>query len=71
MHEHVIWETRNGRSVRILCTDKPGANCIVGYFMDDDCPDIFDWDFEGRSLWEDAPESDLIIPEGTGIGASE
>lgn len=67
----IIWRTRDGRKVRVLCTDKPGPNPITGCFMGDEYPSTFDWSIEGRFLEESAPESDLIIPDGFTLGAPD
>ena len=68
MSDHVIWETRDFRKVRILCTDKPGPFPIVGYFIGAKEPESLDWMHDGRLLDHREDYSDLVIPEGAVIG---
>ena len=68
---HVIWETKCGRSVRILCTDKPGRHPIVGYFIDSTAKIILHWTAAGRLMGSDDIRSDLIIPDGFNVGAPD
>lgn len=69
--DHVIWKTKGGRSVRILCTDKPGRYPIVGYFIDATDKIILHWTAAGRSMGSDDIRSDLIIPDGFTVGATD
>lgn len=71
MSEHLIWQTKGGHSVLILYTQKPGERPIVGYFVDEESPDAFDWKRNGRFLDNRDSTLDLIIPEGTVIWSSE
>lgn len=68
--EHVIWETRSGQKVRILCVDAPRKSPIAGYFIDDKMG-LYSWYGDGAFL--DTGEQsglDLIIPEGVTIGGA-
>lgn len=68
-NDPVIWETKCGCSVRILCTDKPGRYPIVGYFIDATDKIILHWTATGRLMGGDAiMMSDLVIPEGFNVG---
>ena len=69
MSEHVIWKTRDGREVRIVCTDKPGSYPIIGYYVDSSNY-VEAWLADGRFLDYTEHRSDLIVPEGVTIGES-
>ena len=67
----LIWESKDRRAVRILCTDKPGPHPIAGYFIDSMYKTIFHWTAEGVFVSGGAYGSDLIIPEGFNVGAPD
>lgn len=69
MNEHVIWKTRDGRKVRVVCTDRPGLYPIIGYYVEGS-DYIEAWLADGRFLDYAAHRSDLIIPEAVIIGES-
>jgi len=60
-------ETRDGRSVRILCTDMRGEYDIVGLAEQDGCEVVLTWLANGRylhpSLSPKGDERDLVIVE--------
>lgn len=67
----IIWLSNSGRNVRILCTDKPGAYPIVGYFIDSMCCTVLYWTAEGMLAGSGTPGSNLIIPDGFTVGAPD
>lgn len=67
--DHVIWKTKGGHKVRIVCTDGAGLFPIIGYFMD--YPDVQTWTQHGRYLLDRKSTNDLIIPDGFTVGAPD
>ena len=63
---HVIWETKGGHSVRIVCTDRAGLFPIIGYFVDGG--DVETWTRHGRYLLDRKHNNDLKIPDGFTVG---
>ena len=65
----VIWKTKGGHNVRIVCTDRAGLFPIIGYFMDSG--DIQAWTCHGRYILYQKHKNDLIIPKGFTVGAPD
>ena len=56
------YRTRNGESVRLLCTDGPGKQPVVGFVDGDDC--VHSWDAYGNFMKAGKSGLDLILDEG-------
>lgn len=56
-------QTRDGREVRVLCTDGPGARPVVGYV--DNMPLVYEWAISGKnqSRSEESIHDLINVPE--------
>jgi len=52
-------QTRDGRKVRVLCTDGPGESPVIG-IVDDGCDDVCRWPLNGRATMNVDMSIDLI-----------
>ena len=53
-------QTRDGKPVRVLCTDKAGGHCIVGIVQHDTCDTVRTWTKDGLYWKASVSKYDLV-----------